>query len=184
MQSQLVTQRLPEGLEIYTAYADREGNYWFGTWLNGLFRARRQAVIPYTKAQGLMASEVYPILEDRAGTIWIGSIGDGLFRFQNGAFSQLVGSTSAVSYSTSLFEDRAGRIWANGRQLFVDGRLVPGATEEVLTPEVGNCWTGERLRPDHARNQQFIGLSLRGFESEDPACGGDRYSHYPDDLEG
>ncbi len=139
-QSHLVTQQLPEGLDIYVAYADREGNYWFGTLLNGLFRVRRQAVTAYTKAQGLMAREVYPILEDRAGTIWIGSGGDGLFRFQNGVFSQLPGSVSAGAY-TSLLEDHAGRIWANGRQRFVDGRLVHAPTAEVLPPEMGNCWT-------------------------------------------
>jgi ligand-binding sensor domain-containing protein len=90
MNSKLVTQRLPEGFDLFLAYADREGNYWFGTWLNGLFRARRQAVTPYTKAQGLMTREVYPILENRAGTIWIGSLDDGLFRFRDGVFSQLL----------------------------------------------------------------------------------------------
>jgi ligand-binding sensor domain-containing protein len=137
MQSQLVTQKTPEGLDPFLTYADREGNYWVGTRLNGLFRARRQAVTPYTKAQGLMAREVYPILEDHTGTIWMGSLEDGLFRFHNGAFSQLPSS----SQNTSLFEDRAGRVWANGRQRFVDGRLVRAATEEVLPPEMGNCWT-------------------------------------------
>jgi signal transduction histidine kinase/ligand-binding sensor domain-containing protein len=141
MQSQLVAQQPPEGFDIFMAYADREGNYWFGTWLNGLYRARRQAVAPYTKAQGLMAREVYPILEDRAGTIWIGSIEDGLFHFQNGVFSKFLALPSTVSYTTSLFEDRAGGIWANGRQRFVDGRLARGATAEILPPEMGSCWT-------------------------------------------
>jgi signal transduction histidine kinase/ligand-binding sensor domain-containing protein len=138
-QSHLVTQQLPEGLDIYVAYADREGNYWFGTLLNGLFRARRQAVTAYTKAQGLMAREVYPILEDRSGTIWIGS--DSLFRFQNGAFSQFSDSFSAPSYKSSLYEDRAGRVWTNGWQRLVDGRLERGLPAEILPPEMGYCWT-------------------------------------------
>lgn len=138
MQSQLVTQKPPEGLDTFVVYADREGNYWFGTLLNGLFRARRQAVTPYTKAQGLMAGEVYPILEDRAGTIWIGS--DALFRFQNGVFSQLPDPFHATSYKSSLYEDRSGHVWANGWQRIVDGRLTRGLTAEVLPPEMGNCW--------------------------------------------
>jgi signal transduction histidine kinase/ligand-binding sensor domain-containing protein len=140
LQNQLVTQKVPEGFDLYLAYADREGNYWFGTWLNGLFRARRQAVTAYTKAQGLTAREVYPILEDRAGTIWIGSLEEGLFRFQNGVFSQLP-LLSAVSYGTSLFEDRAGRVWANGWQRVVGGRLARGLAAEVLPSEMGSCWT-------------------------------------------
>lgn len=139
MQSQLVTEKPPEGLDIRVVYADREGNYWFGA--RGLFRARRQTVTAYSKAQGLMAREVYPILEDRAGTIWIGSMADGLFRFQNGVFSQLPDPFSARSYHTSLFEDRAGRLWVNGRQRIVNGRLARDPTEEVLPPEMGDCWT-------------------------------------------
>jgi signal transduction histidine kinase/ligand-binding sensor domain-containing protein len=139
MQSQLVTQKPPEGLDLFLSYADREGNYWFGTKLNGLFRARRQAVTPYTKAQGLMTREVYPILEDHTGTIWIGSLEDGLFQFKNGVFSQFL--PSVERYNTSLFEDRDGRVWANGRQRFVDGQLVRGANEEVLPSEMANCWT-------------------------------------------
>ena len=139
MQSQLVTQQPHEGLDIWVAYADREGNYWFGA--RGLFRARRQAITAYTKVQGLVAREVYPILEDRAGTIWIGTDGDSMFRFQNGVFTQLHDSFSAQPYYTSLFEDRAGRVWANGWQPTADGRLARGLTAEFLPLEMGNCWT-------------------------------------------
>jgi signal transduction histidine kinase/ligand-binding sensor domain-containing protein len=141
MQSKLVSQKLPEGFDLFMAYADREGNYWFGSWRNGLYRARRQDVTAYTKAQGLMVREVYPVLEDHAGTIWIGSIEDGLFRFQNGVFSQHPDSAFVSLYITSLFEDRAGQVWVNGQQRFVDGRMVHGDTNEVLPPEMGNCWT-------------------------------------------
>jgi ligand-binding sensor domain-containing protein len=56
-------------------------------------------------------------------------------------FSQLPDPFSAQSYHTSLFEDRAGRLWVNGRQRIVDGRLARGPTEEDLPPEIGNCWT-------------------------------------------
>jgi signal transduction histidine kinase/ligand-binding sensor domain-containing protein len=136
-QSQLVTQKPPEGLDPFLTYADREGNYWFGTRLNGLFRARRQAVRAYTREQGLLAREVYPILEDHTGTIWMGSLDDGMFCFQNGVFSQL----PSPSQNTSLFEDRAGRIWANGWQRLVDGRFGRGLPAEVLPPEMGYCWT-------------------------------------------
>ncbi len=127
--------------DLTAVYGDREGNLWLGTTRNGLFRARRQPVTAYTKAQGLLAREVYPILEDRAGTIWIGGIAEGLFRFQHGVFSQLPGPFSAASLISSLYEDRAGQVWAGGRQRFVDGRLARGLPAEVLPPEMGFCWT-------------------------------------------
>ena len=117
MQSQLVAQKPPEGLNQFVAYADREGSYWFGTRLNGLYRARRQAVTSYTKAQGLTAGKIYPILEDHTGAIWIGSIGNGVFRYQNGVFTQLHTVTLPYqSNDSSLFEDRTGRVWVSGHR--------------------------------------------------------------------
>src|SRR5262249_40147292 len=55
MQSHLVARRPPEGLKIHVSYADREGNYWFGTLNSGLYRARKQSVTAYSKTQGLIA---------------------------------------------------------------------------------------------------------------------------------
>src|SRR5262245_43655971 len=53
MQTQLVTRKPPEGAPVYTSYADREGNIWFGTLTNGLFRAHQQSITTYAKSQGL-----------------------------------------------------------------------------------------------------------------------------------
>src|SRR2546426_197 len=69
-QSQLLSLQTPEGLDVYGGYADNEGNYWFSTYNSGLFRARRQAVTPYGKAQGLNFSEIYPLYESRDGSLW------------------------------------------------------------------------------------------------------------------
>ena len=87
-QSQLLSLQTPEGLDVYGGYADNEGNYWFSTYNSGLFRARRQAVTPYGKAQGLNFSEIYPLYESRDGSLWIGAYGEGVFRRKDGAFTQ------------------------------------------------------------------------------------------------
>ncbi len=130
----------PDGLEIFVAYADREGNYWFGTLRNGLFRARRQTVTAYGAAQGLTAAEVYPLLEDRVGTIWLGSAFDGLFRFQNGAFTKAAGPHPRHPPNTSLFEDRAGRLWSSGWMQLREGHLVGNPFYSPIFP-TGPCWT-------------------------------------------
>jgi ligand-binding sensor domain-containing protein len=117
MQSELLSLRAPEGWDVvdnYGGFADTEGNYWFGTHGNGLFRARKQTVTAYTKAQGLNAREVYPLLEARDGSIWIGTRRDGLFRFKDGVFTNYAGKGAFEKYVSSLYEDRAGQLWVNG----------------------------------------------------------------------
>jgi len=117
MQSDLLSLRAPEGWDVVDNYggcADTEGNYWFGTNSNGLFRARKQTVTAYTKAQGLNAREVYPLLESRDGSIWIGTRRDGLFRFKDGAFTNYTGEGAFGSFVSSLYEDRAGQLWVGG----------------------------------------------------------------------
>ncbi len=119
MQSQLLSPQTPEGFDVYCGYADNEGNYWIGTFNNGLFRARRQTITPYTKAQGLNVRESYPLLESRDGALWIGTAGEGLFRLKDGAFTQYPGPKnyrpeSFDGYVYSLHESRAGQLWVNG----------------------------------------------------------------------
>jgi ligand-binding sensor domain-containing protein len=111
----------PEGLNGNGAYADNEGNYWFGDHYSGLFRARKQTITPYAKAEGLNVKEVYPILEARDGSIWIGTLGDGLVRLKEGSFTSYLPKGSIVS---SLYEDRAGQLWFNGTLRLMDGRPV------------------------------------------------------------
>jgi len=139
MQNHLISQQPPEGLTYYTSYADREGNIWFGTLYNGLYRARQQSVTAYAKPQGLIATEVYPVFEDRAGTIWIGAAGEGLFRLKDGTFTNY--HNASANYISSIYQDRAGQLWINGAWRFDDGRFVRGISEEVLPDSSGFIWT-------------------------------------------
>jgi signal transduction histidine kinase/ligand-binding sensor domain-containing protein len=141
MQNHLVAQQPPGELKIQLSYADKEGNYWFGTLLNGLYRARRQSVTTYSNNQGLIANEVYPLFEDREGAIWIGTAGNGLFCFKNGAFTNYSGAGSFGNYVTSINQDRAGRLWINGAWRFEEGRLVRGIDQQVLPDLLGIVWS-------------------------------------------
>jgi signal transduction histidine kinase/ligand-binding sensor domain-containing protein len=141
MQSHRVAAAPPDGLKIHVSYADKEGNYWFGTLLNGLYRARKQSVTVYTKTQGLIANEVYPIFEDRNGAIWIGTAGNGLFRFKDGAFTNYSGVGSFGDLVTSIDQDRAGQLWVNGGWRFENGRFVSRFGEDVLPESLKYVWT-------------------------------------------
>jgi len=135
--SQLLSPHTPDGLNILIAYADSEGNYWFSTYDNGLFRARPQVVTPYGKAQGPNFSEIYPMLESRDGALWIGAYRDGLFRLKDGVFMQYPaaktgGPESFNGYVYSLYEDRAGQLWVSGRWRLLEGRFVPAPWTKAL----------------------------------------------------
>ena len=118
-------------LEFLSTYADGEGNLWFGTTRNGLFRARKQVVTTYSEAEGITGKTVYPIYQDRAGTIWLGA-GNGLFKRENDTFA-FIKSTQDFLVS-AIAEDAAGRILiSNYGALFIqDGNeFVPFEQDKI-----------------------------------------------------
>ena len=127
-QNRLLSLQTPEGFEAFGGYADHEGNYWFSTNNSGLFRARRQIVTPYGKEQGLNFGEIYPLLEGNDSSLWIGAYGPGVFKFKDGAFTQYApkdeGLDSFGGFVSSLFEDRAGKLWVNGVWRLAEGRFI------------------------------------------------------------
>ncbi len=146
MQSQLLSQQEPEGFKSGAGFADSEGNYWFDTKGNGLFRARRQTITPLGKAQGLSNSEVYPLLESRDGSLWIGTTGAGLFQFKDGTLRAYPPtqkkSDDFQGITHSLYEDRAGQLYVNGSWRLVEQRFVTEAwAKTLLSIGVNANWT-------------------------------------------
>lgn len=128
-ESQLLSRHTPDGFDVFLGYADNEGNYWFASNNSGLFRARRQAITPYGKVEGVGFSEIYPVLEGRDGAIWVGAPGVGVFRLKDGSFTQYHFTIdddldSYARYANSLYEDRAGQLRVNGYWRLVNGRFV------------------------------------------------------------
>ena len=99
-------------LDITMLYEDREGNLWIGTQRKGLYRARKQAIRAYSKADGLIDNNVYSIYEDRTGAIWIGAWYMGLSRFKDGVFTNFTKQDGLASgLVTAIGEDQAGHLW-------------------------------------------------------------------------
>ncbi len=126
-------------VENSSTYADGEGNLWFGTRRDGLFRVRKQLVTAYSEADGIKDKNIYPVYEDRAGTIWIGTT-DGLFKYENGNFS-LIESTKKTESNEKFFIDALGAD-ASGRVLFSsfgvlyvveNNRVAPFEREKILS---------------------------------------------------
>lgn len=52
---------------------DKEGNLWFGTTENGLYRYDGKSFRQFLMADGLLSNSISSLLEDSTGKIWIGS---------------------------------------------------------------------------------------------------------------
>lgn len=131
---QLIAKQLPASITNFTeamVYEDREGNLWFGTLFDGLFRARKQSITAYSKAEGLTQNNVYPIYEDRNGVIWIGTT-DGLYYYKDGKFTLKTGGTF-----TALGEDKSGRLLIGA---YNDLRTLEG--ESLVTLHRGTDYKG------------------------------------------
>lgn len=125
--------------EISSTYADGEGNLWFGTLRDGLFRARKQIITAYSEADGIKDKNVYPIYQDRAGTIWVGTT-SGLSKYENETFTLV---ESAENFQVNAIgEEASGRILiSNFSALYVreNNRFVPFEREKI--PDVGCIYT-------------------------------------------
>jgi ligand-binding sensor domain-containing protein len=107
---------------VHCSLQDREGNLWFGTTGNGVFRFDGQEFMQFTKQDGLSNNTVWSILEDRTGRIWFGT-DDGVSRFDGTRILKIpLVETNMNGFGTpktstgknpvwSIFEDRSGTIW-------------------------------------------------------------------------
>jgi signal transduction histidine kinase/ligand-binding sensor domain-containing protein len=95
---------------VDTFYEDREGTLWVAT-AKGLDCFRDLPVITFTTREGLSADAVDSVLASRDGSIWIGNASKLDVLGPDGVPSQ-AGNALQGHQVTSLFEDRAGRLWA------------------------------------------------------------------------
>ena len=76
----LKTQGSTEFDNVWCGLQDKNGNLWFGTTGEGVYRFDGKSFTQFTVKDGLSSNCVYSILEDKMGTIWFGTT-DGICRF-------------------------------------------------------------------------------------------------------
>ncbi len=93
--------------------------------------------------------KVWSLLVDREGNRWVGTLSTGLFRFRRApvaAYAKAEGLSD--SPFAAIFQDREGRIWLGGDQLFwFDGHrfhLFPGMSDirAIAQTSDGDLWFG------------------------------------------
>ena len=120
------TQGTNQYSQVRCGLQDKDGNLWFGTTGEGVYRYDGKLFTQFTVKDGLSNNSVQSILEDKSGNIWFGTDA-GLCRYDgkiistipialanSGSFLPTTGSNSNPSAKNSILcmlQDRSGKLW-------------------------------------------------------------------------
>ncbi len=78
---------------IQTIEQDRQGNLWFGSFSNGLWRYDGKEIIHYNEKNGLPSNTIKTIYKDKSGKLWfgMGRKQAGVYHFNGTSFVQFGG---------------------------------------------------------------------------------------------
>lgn len=118
----------PQGLnkeaDIGFGIQDKDGNIWFGSYGEGVFKYDGKLFTNYTMKEGLNSNTIYSIVEDKEGQIWVGT-NKGLNLFDGNKFQNITivfkSNLMFSNYSSnfpptensvwSMMVDRKGTVW-------------------------------------------------------------------------
>lgn len=140
----------------YRVMEDREGNFWLGTYDQGLYRLIEQAVSFLSLPGPPTDRYVYPLFEDSRGQVWISAGQAGLTRYANGELKRfpLLDGNHDRDIS-SFFEDSDGSLLV-GTYLYGLTRLrngewrrdeelsarIKGRVDVIFRDRQGALWFG------------------------------------------
>lgn len=112
------SQGTTEHQNVHCSLQDKDGNLWFGTTGEGVYRYDGKEFTQFTEKDGLSNNSVFSILEDKLGNIWFGT-DDGVSRYDGKTISKIsftngFGTTLSQSPKNSvwsMFQDKSGIIW-------------------------------------------------------------------------
>jgi len=136
--------------------SNRNGNLWFSSESNGIFKYDGENFQQFTEKDGLISNSVLGISEDSAGNLWFGSY-PGASRYDGNIFHNFfAGGDEGFPMTSvrSILEDSSGNLWFTGYEGLCeyDGRqfelytvedgLPTNRTIEVIEDWEGNLWIG------------------------------------------
>ena len=81
------------GNNIMVIHQDRENNYWFGSWKDGLYKYDGKSIVHFTSKDGLPDNRVEEIREDKLGNVYFNT-SKGLCIYSGNGFSKLTETIS------------------------------------------------------------------------------------------
>ena len=116
------TQGTTEHQNVHCSLQDKDGNLWFGTTGEGVYRYDGNEFTQFTEKDGLSNNSIWSILEDKSGNIWFGT-DDGVSCYDGQTISKIpfamttsIGVGTAITQSSensvwSMLQDKTGIIW-------------------------------------------------------------------------
>ncbi len=141
---------------INKIFIDREGNIWFGSESEGLFKLTNEVFTFFGAEHGLDALPLTCITKDSEGAYWFGSFGKGILKYdgknytkynlKDGLASQYISSSAADSSGNLWFGTRgSGLIKFDGKTfstLKVEDGLAHNFVRQVFVDSAQNIWIG------------------------------------------
>jgi len=147
---------------IRRIFKDRDGNFWFGTQLDGVCRYDGKSLVFFTTNEGFSGNAVRGIVQDESGNLWFATDG-GVCRYDGKTFARFT-AKDGLSHDDvwSILKDRAGSLWfgTKGGVCRYDGkafvsfpipsaggkdpssRFTPQLVWAIFEDKAGNLWFG------------------------------------------
>lgn len=195
--------KTPGNGNVQAALKDKEGNLWFGTSDDGLYRYDGKSFRQFLMADGLPSNSINDLLEDKEGKIWIGTkAGVGLYdpSASLGTGGKMVteiviplpknlppnkNKLQQTQKVYDIMQDKAGKLWF----VTIDGVYIYDGKSFTLFPidDAPNSFLGshdkvERILEDKDGNIWFGGRTNEGVFRYDPSAthrtGGKAVTHF------
>ena len=107
---------------VHCSLQDKDGNLWFGTTGEGVYRYDGKEFMQFTEKDGLSSNKVWSILEDRLGNIWFGT-DNGICRYDGITISKIPFPITNLNWFGiaipqsgknavwTMMQDKSGIIW-------------------------------------------------------------------------
>jgi ligand-binding sensor domain-containing protein len=178
----------PQFGEFRCSLQDKEGNLWFGTTVNGLYKYDGKSFNQFTVKDGLDCNTISCLLQDKEGKIWVGTDA-GLCLYNGKTFDKIQiplpknlppnkNPYNQTHWVLSMIQAKSGKLWfvtIDGVYIY-DGKSFThfpideapnGFTnsndkvERILEDKTGNIWFGGRTNEGVYR---YDGKSIINFK--------------------
>jgi ligand-binding sensor domain-containing protein len=141
---------------VFKIIEDKNGNMWFATDGNGIFKYNNSGFTHLTNKNGLTDNNAADILEDKQGNIWIGTYYGGVSKFDGKTYTNFTKDGVIEGIETYNFcEDSKGNIWfsaenygvyrydgGNFTQFTTENGLTTNGVQSIVEDAKGQLWFG------------------------------------------
>ncbi|MBU2020095.1 MAG: hypothetical protein KJ941_10670 [Bacteroidetes bacterium] len=141
---------------VFKIIEDQNGNMWFATDGNGIFKYKNGKFIHLTAKNELTDNNVADILEDKQGNIWIGTFNGGVSKFDGNTYTNFTKDGIVAGEETyNFYEDSLGNIWFtaegygvyrydgnNFKQFTTENGLTSDVVQSIFEDSQGQLWFG------------------------------------------